>query len=439
MATIGSAGGAYITDAGLVLPGDAGEYASTPDAAALDITGDIQIDAYVQPNGAWDVHSSAAAILSKWTTSYIFYLRDDGKLQLSWKESTTNRNVVSSVSATSVFSANEAGYVRVQLDVDNGASGWTAQFFTSSDGSSWAQLGTDVTGGVAGSSIDVGGDALAVGARTGGATEAFLGTIYSVEVRDGIDGTVVASPNFAAQVPGTESFTDDQGNVWTVNTDADTTNDPQTLPWTGEDYVWLPGNASNYLLKTGLTIPSGSVISTASRIESGARGAGGYTRTGGASSARFWIACNASVVTVTYTEDGTTTSRTDSVTLADADTANWLEVELDYANDQIRARKSSSTTYDYDSVTWDSWTAWTSTTYAVKAVSGAGSRGGVFGSLASPCAIAYEHVAVDGVVVDSCTLDPSDLTGWTIARSSTGLKTTVVDGRGVLVFDGSDD
>jgi len=43
------------------------------------------------------------------------------------------------------------------------------------------------------------------------------GTVYAVEVRNGIDGTVVANPNFSGQKPGATSFTDTAGRPWTLN------------------------------------------------------------------------------------------------------------------------------------------------------------------------------------------------------------------------------
>ena len=42
-------------------------------------------------------------------------------------------------------------------------------------------------------------------------------TVSKVEIRDGNDGPLLAAPNFAAQPPGTTSFTDEQGNTWAVS------------------------------------------------------------------------------------------------------------------------------------------------------------------------------------------------------------------------------
>jgi hypothetical protein len=51
----------------------------------------------------------------------------------------------------------------------------------------------------------------------GTASDAGPMCITHVEIRSGIAGTVVASPNYAAQADGTTSFADAQGNTWTLN------------------------------------------------------------------------------------------------------------------------------------------------------------------------------------------------------------------------------
>src|SRR5690606_10734453 len=44
------------------------------------------------------------------------------------------------------------------------------------------------------------------------------GLIYRAELRDGIDGTVVAAPDFTVVEAGTTSFTDSAGRTWTIGT-----------------------------------------------------------------------------------------------------------------------------------------------------------------------------------------------------------------------------
>jgi hypothetical protein len=91
------------------------------------------------------------------------------------------------------------------------------QFFTSEDGTSWTQLGSDVAG-LPGAVFD-GTAELQIGARIA-ANDMLAGKVYSAEIRNGIDGTLVASPSFDSRT-GTSSYTgtstllDAEGNVWT--------------------------------------------------------------------------------------------------------------------------------------------------------------------------------------------------------------------------------
>lgn len=44
----------------------------------------------------------------------------------------------------------------------------------------------------------------------------FAGRVDRLEIRDGIDGQVVASPDFTVLSAGQRQFFDDQGNLWMV-------------------------------------------------------------------------------------------------------------------------------------------------------------------------------------------------------------------------------
>jgi hypothetical protein len=112
--------------------------------------------------------------------------------------------------------------VRAQLDVDNGASGWTVTFSTAptADGT-FTQLGDLVTGTPA-TSIFAGTQELRVGNNAGGA-EVAAGFVYGASVRSGLvgAGSEVANPDFSAQAPGAGSFSDAAGRTWTLIGNAD--------------------------------------------------------------------------------------------------------------------------------------------------------------------------------------------------------------------------
>jgi pimeloyl-ACP methyl ester carboxylesterase len=203
---------------GLSLPGTNGSYASTPDNAALDITGDIDLRAEITATD-W-TPSANRSIVSKYVTtgnqrSYRLRILTTGRLELVWTTNGSTQGVAASTVNPTVTDGGRLA-VRATLDVDNGASGRTTTFYTASTiAGPWTQLGTPVTtAGI--TSIFSGTAPLEVGSVATG-IEPFQGSIYKVEVRNGINGTVVANPDFSAENPGTTSFSDATGKTWTLN------------------------------------------------------------------------------------------------------------------------------------------------------------------------------------------------------------------------------
>lgn len=224
-----------ITAGVLDLPGGSGNYVSSPDAAALDIVGDIDIRARIAPDD-W-TPSADQCIISKSNTSgnqrsYQFIIQSPGNLRFSWSTDGTGantRNVDSTVSTG--FTNGEAHWVRVTLDVDNGSTQHVVTFYTSENGTSWTQLGATVT--TAGVTSIFSSTATAnVGARSAGTADLYAGLIYRAEIRSSIGGTVVADPRFDQQGAGNTSFTDSTGKVWTLNGTAALVNDPDAIAWT---------------------------------------------------------------------------------------------------------------------------------------------------------------------------------------------------------------
>lgn len=199
---------------GLDLDGVAGSHASTPDAAALDIVGDIDIRVRVAPDD-W-TPGADAALLSKssssGTTGYELRLLTTGALLLLWGDGAAALTATSSV-LSGVTNGQEM-WVRATLDVNNGAAGRDIKFYTSTDGVTWAQVGSTVTqAGV--TSIAVNANELRIGARVND-THQLAGVVGYAEVRNSIGGTVVADPDFAAQTHGATSFSDGS-NTWMIN------------------------------------------------------------------------------------------------------------------------------------------------------------------------------------------------------------------------------
>lgn len=198
----------------LYLAGNSNGYAGTSDAAALSITGDID----VRFHGALNNWTNGQTFVSKRNgfssaVSYHFEIGFGNTLSLRWSADGTT--VIGPLS-TQVLSiaAGATKHVRATLDVDNGSGGYTLNYYTSDDGSTWTQLGATIIGGATTSIFD-GTQPLIVGSYAQGASNRMAGKVYSVQVRDGIDGTLVANPRFDQQ--NTNLFTDAQGNVWSTS------------------------------------------------------------------------------------------------------------------------------------------------------------------------------------------------------------------------------
>jgi hypothetical protein len=208
-------GGAYLSGSGLVLSGLSANYASTPDSAALSITGDIDIQCKVAMTD-W-TPSAVQGLVFKYglagTRSYRFQVDTAGTLTLTWSTDGTAINTRTSTVATG-FADGVERWVRVTLDVDNGASGHDVAFWTSTDGVTWSQLGTTVT--TAGTtSIFDSSALLAVGADSNGNTPA-TGTVYRAIVKNGIGGTTVFDADFSTQTADALAFTESSTNAATV-------------------------------------------------------------------------------------------------------------------------------------------------------------------------------------------------------------------------------
>jgi hypothetical protein len=132
----------------LYLPGVTGNVATAPDSAALDITGDIDLRVKV----ALDDWTPAATnvVLSKRGTgldniSYGMQIDTNGRITFFGSNTGTDFGVLASSTVSPTVADGATKWVRVTLDVDNGAGGKDFTFFTSDDGSIWTQLGTTVT------------------------------------------------------------------------------------------------------------------------------------------------------------------------------------------------------------------------------------------------------------------------------------------------------
>jgi hypothetical protein len=211
---------------------------TTPDAAPVKITGDIDI----RWEGEADWYASGAQMLiGKWgaagNRSYHMRLENRALYIHTTQDGTVGR--VSSMALPENLPKRIA--LRTTFDVDNGAGGATSRFYwaESMDGP-WINFGGDgVSSGTfaifdSTAPLSVSPQQLDSGITV--LRYPFTGRCYRAEVRSGIDGTVVASPNFEVQAANTTSFTDSASRVWTVGVGAAITN--RRTRFVGEVSEW---------------------------------------------------------------------------------------------------------------------------------------------------------------------------------------------------------
>lgn len=203
-------------DGALLLDGVSPGRATAPDHDLTDITGDIDLRAHVALD-QW-VPGVNSNIIGKWDfmdgqRSYGLQISAAGRIRILWSVDGVASNVADSLMAPEI-SDGEALWVRAALDVDNGSGSRETRFYTSTDGVLWNQLGaTNVQAGT--TSIFPGTADLEVGAINTGTGDRMAGRVFYAEVRNGIDGPIVANPAFD-QSTGTVTFTDSVGNPWTI-------------------------------------------------------------------------------------------------------------------------------------------------------------------------------------------------------------------------------
>lgn len=216
----------------LSLPGESGDYASVPDSAALDITGDLDLRAAVVLDD-WVSGSSSAFIdkVSGTNGGYQFGINSTGELYLSYGDgsSTFTDAATTAVSA----SDGELLLVRATLDVDDGSGNRVTTFYTKSstpesaaddlvDDTGWSQLGSAVT---TASTITLGTNSedVELGSRSGGTGRIWAGDYYAALVLSGIAGTAQLDADFTKQFVGDTSFTEDSSNsaMVTINQSGD--------------------------------------------------------------------------------------------------------------------------------------------------------------------------------------------------------------------------
>ncbi|MFE4723907.1 hypothetical protein ACFRLW_47690, partial [Streptomyces sp. NPDC056728] len=209
------------------MEGDPTQTVSTPDAAALDITGDLDVRAELAPNwygpdsqnivGKWDAASDQRSWVVRIERGVLYFVYSgDGTKATAWSV------------GVSLPVLPERAAVRVTFDADNGTGQREARFYwaTSLTGT-WTPIGGPTQLGTASPlAIFASSAPLSVGlydplANPKSPRLPFVGRGYRFEVRNGINGPIVAAPDFTALAAGTTSFTDSAGRPWTLSDTAE--------------------------------------------------------------------------------------------------------------------------------------------------------------------------------------------------------------------------
>jgi hypothetical protein len=187
----------------LSLPGTSGSYASTPDSSAVSVAGDI------------DIRVKAAAADWAGTGNIIVKRNSADCFQLFIASGVIQFYTSSSPWPTASLPAWAASLTK-WVRVTRVASSGLTSFYWSDDGAAWNLLGSSIDS-VTGPLNDT-ADAVELGAGIGGTNSPLTGKIYSAEIRNGIDGTVVAAFDAEDGENGDASIVSSRtGETWTIN------------------------------------------------------------------------------------------------------------------------------------------------------------------------------------------------------------------------------
>ncbi len=189
----------------LYLPGVSGNYASTPDAAALDIASDLEIRCtFAQATfpAAADARLVAKFVTAGNQRSYVLYIQGGGAnglphLQVSPDGSAQALGISTAVLPTTSDS-------KISLKGTWRKSDGRFQFFTSTDYNAnadtgtWTQLGADVIDTAAAAGIFNSTSPLEIGSTNNGTAVLYNGRVFRAQVYNGIAGTKVFDADFTA-------------------------------------------------------------------------------------------------------------------------------------------------------------------------------------------------------------------------------------------------
>lgn len=213
---------------------------STPDDASLDITGNIDVRALIAlENWASILQRIVGKREGAADRSWSFYIASTGKLGWNWSVDGTGATGGFNESSTSPGVNDQHLWIRVTHQVNDGAGQNVVTFFTSTQPITthpadvvWTLLSQHTNSGA--TSIFNSTAALQVGNNDG---NELTGRAYYAEVRNSIDGNIVANPDFRYRTDfnSPTQLTDQLGKVWTINAPG-----YWVLPFMGAEPTYVP-------------------------------------------------------------------------------------------------------------------------------------------------------------------------------------------------------
>jgi YD repeat-containing protein len=207
------------------------QWAETPDASSLDVTGDIDIRSAVAMDDWTPAVDFSVYFAGKWTSnqqSYGLRLRSNGTLSVFWDDDGAGNSIADDSTVAPSVADGGTLAIRGTVDVqDAGHPGFRrSTFFTKATSPStaaadvasdtgWIQLGSAITTNIQ-TSLYSGSASLSVGTLNASIAP-LSGTVYGVVIKNGINGTTVANPDFTSVANGTTQFNDATGRPWSLH------------------------------------------------------------------------------------------------------------------------------------------------------------------------------------------------------------------------------
>jgi hypothetical protein len=214
-----------------------------PFVAINALTGDIEIRAKLSADD-WTPSATKGIASTDVTAPLIgfnFFVRTTGVLSFQSSNDGTNLTINQSTTNPLGFTDGATKWLRVTVDVDNGASGHTVTFYSSDDGVAWTTIDTK-TG--AGATSIYSSSSMKYYLGGSGVGNGWAGKIYECQIRNGIGGPIQNPQPIEAWLPvispGTSTSTiGGSPTIYVVNSSkagagfsylSDTTRFPKMMP-----------------------------------------------------------------------------------------------------------------------------------------------------------------------------------------------------------------